>query len=756
MSNTLPQPNGWPGKTAGLSLCLSLSILSAFTASAEVAKSEYQQRVEALLSQMTLDEKIGQLTMLTGYGATTGPVKDQAALEKYLQDGQCGSLLNVYGVEQVRHLQQVAVEQSRLHIPLLFGFDTIHGYVTVFPISLGESASWNLDLIEQSAHIGAKESAAAGLNWTFAPMVDIARDPRWGRISEGAGEDPYLGSAIARARVRGFQGTDLTAPDSVLACVKHFAAYGAAEAGRDYNTVDMSERKLRETYLPTYKAAVDAGALSVMTSFNELNGTPATANRWLMQQILRDEWGFPGFIVTDYTAINEMVAHGSAADEADAGRQALNAGIDIDMVGQVYLKNLKTLLAEGKVTQAQIDTAAGRVLEIKYRLGLMDDPYRHCDLQREAKTLLAPENRALARQMAAESFVLLKNQNDLLPLKPGQKIAVLGPLADSRRDLLGSWFGHGAWDNLTTVLQAIQTNNLSGKTLYAKGCEVEGDDQKGFAAALKAARQADVVVMVLGERGDMCGEAKSRTSIDIPGQQTALLRAVKKLGKPVVVVLMNGRPLALEAENGLADAMLETWFPGTEGGSAVADVLFGQAAPGGRLPVTFPRNLGQVPIYYAAKNTGRPMIPANPKQEYRSYYIDSPNAPLYPFGYGLSYTKFKYSPVTLSGNQLSPGSSLTASVTVTNTGARLGEEVVQLYIRDLVGSVTRPLKELKGFKKIQLQPGETKTISFPISESDLTFLRADMTWGTEPGDFQVFVGPNSRDNTVAAFKLTAK
>lgn len=742
-----PLRSGFP--LALVSTLIALTIPLPAAADEDIAK-----RADKLLAQMTLDEKIGQTVLLTGYGATTGPVKEQSALEDYIRSGECGNVFNVLGVEQIRRLQNIAVTETRLRIPLLFGFDTIHGYKTIFPISLGESASWNLDLIERAARVAATESAAAGLNWTFAPMVDIARDPRWGRISEGAGEDSFYGSLVAQARVRGFQGTNLAAPDTVLACVKHYAAYGAAQAGRDYHTVDLSERALRETYLPPYRAAIDAGALSVMTSFNELNGTPATANRFLIQQILRDEWGFRGFVVTDYTSINEMVAHGSAADEADAGRQALHAGVDMDMQGHVYRKYLKQLLASNLVTETEINTAAKRVLEIKFRLGLFDDPFLRCDAAREKQTLLSQANRETAYQMACESFVLLKNDAQTLPLQSGKKIAVIGPLADSRQDLLGSWSGAGTVDGIETVLAGIQRNNPAGKVSFAKGCEISTTDRSGFSDAIKIARKADAVVLVLGESGDMSGEAKSRTSINLPGVQTELLREIKKLGKPVVVVLMNGRPLALEAEAALADAMLETWFPGTEGGRAVADVLFGKRSPSGKLPVTFPRNLGQVPIYYSAKNTGRPIDPAKPTEPYKSFYIDSPNDPLFPFGFGLSYTTFAYSKVALDRSQMKPGETLTASVTVTNTGKRAGTEVVQLYLRDLVGSVTRPLSELKGFQRLELQPGESRKVSFRIGAKELQFLRHDMTWGTEVGDFDVMIGGNSREVNTARFALT--
>lgn len=733
-------------------ICIGFSMAEAAETAAINLKS-FSNEADAVMSHMTLEEKIGQTVLLTGYGATTGPVREQTALEDYIRTGECGNVFNVLGVAQIRRLQKIAVKETRLKIPLLFGFDTIHGYRTIFPISLGESASWNLELIERAARVAAIESSAAGLNWTFAPMVDIARDPRWGRISEGAGEDTYYGSLVAQARVRGFQGTNLAAPDTVLACVKHYAAYGAAQAGRDYNTVDMSERTLREVYLPPFRAAIDAGALSVMTSFNELNGTPTTANSFLLKQILRDEWGFKGFVVTDYTSINEMVAHGSAGEEAEAGSQALQAGVDMDMQGHIYRKHLKKLLAEGKITEVQINAAAKRVLEIKFQLGLFDDPYRYCDEQREARLLLAKEHRDVAYHLACESFVLLKNMGQSLPLKTGAKIAVIGPLADARHDLLGSWMGTGNSEGIETILGGIQRNNGRDKVTFAKGCDVMSTNRTGFVEAIKTARDADVAVLVLGENGNMSGEAKSRTSINLPGVQTELLREIKKLGKPVIVVLMNGRPLALEEEAQLADAVLEVWFPGTEGGRAVADVLFGQHSPSGKLPVTFPRNLGQVPIYYSGKNTGRPLDPAKPKEEYKSSYLDASNDALYPFGFGLSYTTFKYSGLQLDRQILRSRHKLTASVEVANTGQRECADIVQLYLRDLVGSVTRPMRELIGFKRIQLRPGEKQTVVFIVTEEKLAFLRRDMTWGAEPGDFELLIGTNSRDVQSARFKF---
>lgn len=712
-------------------------------------------RAEALLARMTLAEKIGQLTLFTGYSGITGPVKEQGqqSLLDQVRKGDCGNVFNLISVAEIKKFQKVAVEETRLHIPLIFGYDVIHGYKTIFPICLGAAASWNPALIERSERIAATEAAAAGLDWTFAPMVDIARDPRWGRICEGAGEDPFLGSAIAAARVRGFQGTNLAAPDTLLACVKHFAAYGAVQAGRDYNTVDLSERTLREIYLPPYRAAIDAGALSVMASFNELNGTPATANRFLLQQVLRDEWGFQGFVVTDYTAINELVMHGTAADEGAAARQALAAGVDMDMQSAAYLNHLPERLAAGQITEAQINAAVKRILEIKFKLGLFDNPFRHCDEQREQQAFCTSENLATAYRLACESFVLLKNTHQTLPLQAGKKIAVIGPLADSKRDLLGSWIAKGKANSCETVFEGIQRNNSGAKVTFTAGCDLDSTNRAGFAKAVAAAKRADLAVLVLGESCDMSGEAKCRTSINLPGVQTELLRAIKQTGKPVVVVLMNGRPLALEEESQLADALLETWFPGTEGGKAVADVLFGQHNPSGKLPATFPRTIGQVPIFYAAKNTGRPLDPANPKEKYKSSYIDCPNEPLYPFGFGLSYTTFNYSEVRLERATLKPGEKITATVTVTNTGNYAGAEVVQLYLRDLVGSVTRPVRELKGFQKIELRAGESREISFTIGENELKFLRADMTVGTEPGEFQVFIGPNSRDTHAAKFDL---
>ena len=705
---------------------------------------------------MTMEEKIGQMVLFTSSGTITGPSGPRQDLEAQIRKGNCGGVFNAHTVAKIRHFQKIAVEDTRLKIPLIFGYDVIHGYKTIFPIPLAEASSWDTNAIEKSARVAALEASAGGLNWTFAPMVDIARDPRWGRIAEGAGEDPFLGSEIARARVRGFQGNGLGDLSTMLACVKHFAAYGAVQAGRDYNTVDMSERMLREVYLPPYKAAIDAGVLSVMASFNDLNGIPATANGFLLKHILRDEWGFKGFVVTDFAAINELVNHGIATDESDAGRQALDAGVDMDMQGGVYLNCIKKLIADGNVSQSRIDDSVKRILTLKFMLGLFDDPYRYCDDKREAELIFTPDNLKAAHDMACESMVLLKNESQILPLKPRLKIAVIGPLAKAKRDLLGCWDGRGDSNKVETVFDWIEKENVGGQTFFAKGCDVSSDDRSKFGEATNVAGQADLVVMLLGESASMTGEAASRTSINLPGVQTDLLKEIKKSGRPVVVVLVNGRPLALEEESSLADVILEAWAPGTKGGEAIADVLFGKYNPSAKLPVTFPRNLGQVPIFYGTKNTGRPFDPANPVAKYKSTYLDCPNDPLYPFGFGLSYTTFGYSGLHLDKNILTSGDQITATVNVSNTGKYDGVEIVQLYTHQFATSVTRPVLELKGFQRIYLKSGESCKVSFAIDEKDLTFLLRDMTWGTEPGMFEVFVGPNSRDLQSVKFELVNK
>lgn len=706
-------------------------------------------RVDSLLNIMTLDEKIGQMVLFTSDWDVTGPTIREGYLDD-IRSGRCGNVFNAYTVDYIRELQRVAVEESRLGIPLMFGYDVVHGHKTIFPIALGESCSWDLDLMRRSAAASAAEAAASGLNWTFAPMVDISVDPRWGRVSEGAGEDPYLGSLIAEARVKGFQGDDLADPLTVLACVKHFAAYGAPVAGRDYNTVDMSERQFREFYLPPYKAGVNAGALSVMTAFNEYDGVPATGNAYLLKDILKGEWNFQGFVVTDYTSINEMVHHGYARNDAEAGVKAVNAGVDMDLQGEVYFTYLRGLVESGIVTERTIDEAVRRILNVKEKLGLFDNPYLYCDSAREKEVVSDPEIKALSREVARKSMVLLKN-NGCLPFDRGDRIAVIGELAASRRDLLGSWKAAGEWDDMSSILDAVRAYNGPANVIYAEGCRKMGDDRSGYAAAMDAVNKADKVLMVIGEDWDWSGEAASRTDIGVPGVQSELLRLIASTGKPVAVVLLNGRPLVLEEESKDADAILEAWYPGTMGAEAVTDVIFGLYNPSGKLTMTFPRNVGQVPIFYYEKNTGRPIY--LPSEKYKSRYLDSPNDPLYPFGYGLSYTQFKYSDLTLSSSEMKKGSTLEAQVTVTNTGKWAGEETVQLYIRDMVGSVTRPVKLLKGFEKVTLAPGESRTIKFVIDEDMLAFWRHDMTFGTEDGDFRVMVGGSSSDLLQTAFSL---
>lgn len=709
-------------------------------------------RVDSVLKLMTLDEKIGQMVLYTSDWDVTGPKIKSGYLDD-IRKGNCGNIFNAHTVAYVRKLQKTAVEESRLGIPLLFGYDVIHGHKTIFPISLGESASWDLEAIEKGARVAAIEAAASGINWTFAPMCDISVEPRWGRVSEGAGEDPYLGSKIAAARVRGFQGKDNNLSDSltILACVKHFAAYGAPQAGRDYNTVDMSKRVFLDTYLPPYKAAIDAGAMSVMTSFNELDGVPSTGNKYLLTDLLRNELGFKGLVVTDYTSINEMVNHGVARDEADAGLLALQAGVDMDMQGEVYFKYLKKQVEEGLIDEELINNAVRRILRVKFLLGLFDDPYKYCNEAREKKLIYAPEHLEAAFDVAKKSMVLLKNDQQVLPLKKNEKIAVIGELAASKRDLLGSWKAAGDWEFMNSVLDELKAYNGASNVIYAEGCKTTGNDKSGFDAALSVARSAGKIVLVIGENADWSGEASSRTSIKVPGVQTELLAKLKALNKPVIVVLMNGRPLDLSYESELADALLETWYPGTMGGKAITHVLFGEYNPSGKLTMTFPLNLGQVPVYYYAKNTGRPIYLPNPK--YKSRYIDAPNDPLYPFGYGLSYTTFEYSGIRLSSNELKENGELKATVTVKNTGTRDGEEVVQCYVRDLVGSITRPVKELKGFEKISLKAGESKNVTFSITPEMLAFHRLDMSYGTEPGDYKLFIGGNSRDVKETRFKL---
>ncbi|MGN6493941.1 MAG: beta-glucosidase BglX [Agriterribacter sp.] len=728
--------------------------------------------INGLMQKMTVDEKIGQLNLLTGGEATTGSVVS-SGVESKIKAGNVGGIFSMSTPARIRKAQEIAVTQTRLKIPIIFGMDVIHGYKTMFPIPLGLSCTWDMKLIERSARIAATEASADGLNWTYSPMVDIARDPRWGRISEGSGEDPYLGAAIAKAMVAGYQGNDLSKNNTLMACVKHFALYGAAEGGRDYNTTDMSRVRMFNEYMLPYKAAVDAGAGSVMTSFNEIDGVPATGNKWLLTDVLRKQWGFKGFIVTDYTAINEMIDHGMG-DLQKVSAMALQAGTDMDMVGEGFLTTLKKSLKEGKITQKQIDDACRRVLEAKYKLGLFDDPYRYCSEERAAKEIYTDANRKEARAISAESFVLLKNDHNTLPIKKTGTIALIGPLADNRSNMPGTWSVSADFSKPVSVLEGLkEVAGSSAKIIYAKGSNLTNDslleqratmfgktlgrDNRGADELLKeamdVAAQADVIVAALGESAEMSGESSSRTDIGIPDAQHRLLEALLKTGKPVVLVLFAGRPMTLVWEQQNVPAILNVWFPGSEAGTSIADVLFGTVNPSGKLTTTFPQNVGQIPLYYNHKNTGRPLAEGQWFQKFRSNYLDVSNEPLYPFGFGLSYSTFSYSDITLSANSFKPGEKITASVTVTNTSNTAGKEVVQLYIRDMVGSITRPLKELKGFQKIELTAGESKTVSFTITANDLKFYNSDLKFVTEPGDFKIFIGTNSRDVKSADFKL---
>lgn len=706
--------------------------------------------VDDLTGQMTLEEKIGQLTLFAGSMDQTGQFV-RKEIEDDIKMGRVGAVFNAYGAAHTRRLQEMAVNNTRLRIPLIFGYDVVHGHQTIFPMPIGEAASWDMKAIENAARIAAVEASAQGLHWTFAPMTDIARDPRWGRIAEGAGEDPYLASMIARARVRGFQGDDLSKHNTLAACVKHFAAYGAAQAGREYHSVDMSENMLREVYLPPYKAAVEEGAVSVMTAFNDLNGVPATASHFLLTQILRDEWNFDGFVVTDYTSIMELIPHGVASNEFDASGLAIKAGVDMDMQAGYYQAALAQLVEQKKIDEELINIAVKRILKVKYQLGLFDDPYRYCSEEREQTEIMTPEFLESTRDMARKSFVLLKNENNLLPLKKDLKtIAVIGPLADSKRDMIGSWTAAGDGSKAVTLLEGLKARLPGTNLIFAKGCEIEGTLKDGFAEAIAAAMQSEVVILAIGEAHWMSGEAASRSDIGLPGVQQELVEALHKTGKPIVVVLINGRPLTINWIDANIPAILEAWFPGTQGGHAIANVLFGDYNPSGKLPVTFPKNVGQIPIYYSMKNTGRPF---DPKSKYTSHYLDVSNDPLYVFGYGLSYTTFEYSEIELSNQSISENETLEVSVEVTNTGKVAGEEVVQLYIQDVVASLTRPVKELKGFEKIMLEPGQTATVSFTIKPADLAFYDQDMHFTAEKGEFRVYIGGNSRDTKSAVFEL---
>lgn len=708
------------------------------------------QKVDSVLALMTLEEKIGQLTLYTTDWESTGPTIRAGYVED-IRSGRCGALFNSHTVEFTTQLQKVAVEETRLKIPLLFGYDVIHGYKTIFPIPLGESSSWDLNIMEKTAAIAAAEAAASGLHWTFAPMVDIGRDPRWGRVMEGAGEDTWLGSRIAEARVKGFQGRGIGNTDAVLSCIKHYAAYGAPVAGRDYNTVDMSERVFREYYLPPYAAGIAAGAATVMTSFNDLDGMPATGSKWLMTDILRGELNFQGFVVTDYTAINEMTNHRVVADDKAAGELALQAGVDMDMQGAVFQRFLAQSLKEGKVTIQMIDQAVKRILRMKFELGLFDNPYKFSDAAREKATVFSAANRAVAREAVRGSIVLLKNKNNILPLsKSTGKIALIGPLADSKSDMLGAWSGSGDAKDCVTLLEGIKNAVGASRVSYAEGCKVNGKDKSGFEAALKLASESDVVVLAIGEEAVMSGEAAARADISLPGVQGELLLELVEAGNQVVVVLMNGRPLAIPEVDSAANAILEAWFGGTEAGNGIADVLFGDYNPAGKLTMSFPYSTGQIPVYYNEKSTGRPF---DPQSKWTSKYIDNPNAPLYPFGYGLSYTQFNISDPVVSKSSFSKNDTLTVTVKLTNTGKRAGAEVVQLYIQDRVSEVTRPVKELKGFEKVLLEPGQSKDIKIKLDKSHFSFFKRDMSYGTEPGEFLIMVGANSRDLKTTSVKL---
>jgi beta-glucosidase len=744
-------------------------------APAPAGDQKMQQYVDALMAKMTQAEKIGQLNLVSVGFDVTGPVVSKD-VDANIRKGNVGGVFNTYTPVAVRKLQEMALKESRLHIPLMFGYDVIHGHRTIFPIALGLAASWDLKAIEQSARIAAEESTADGLDWVFSPMVDIARDARWGRISEGSGEDPYLGSRIAEAMVRGYQGpgNDLTKPNTVMACLKHFALYGAAEAGRDYNTTDMSRQRMYNEYLPPYKAAIDAGVGSVMSSFNDINGIPATANKWLMTDLLRKQWGFQGFVCTDYTAIPEMIEHGMGTD-AQVSALALNAGIDQDMVGEDFLKYTASNIKSGTVSIAQLDAACRRILEAKYKLGLFTDPYRNISPERAKSTLMKPEFIAAARDIARRSMVLLKNERSALPLKKTGSIALIGPLANRQRDVIGSWSGAGDWKQAVSVEQGLRAAAPGLKITYAKGANIADDQQMidrlqahggeleidkrspedMIKEAVQVAEKADVVVAVVGESQGMSGEAASRADIGLPGQQLALLKALKATGKPLVLVLMNGRPLAISWENQNADAILETWFSGTQAGNAIADVLFGDYNPSGKITATFPQVVGQVPLYYNHKNTGRPYGGVK-LDKYKSRYLDVSNEPLYPFGFGLSYTTFTYGKPTVSKATIGPAETLTVSVTVQNSGNTDGEEVAQLYLRDMVGSTSRPVSELKGFQKVMLKKGESKTLTFRLTPDELKFYNNDLKFAAEPGDFQVMVGGNSRDVQMVPFKLAAK
>ena len=753
------------------SLLILLALLLPLGLQAQKPPQDMDRFLDNLLKRMTLEEKIGQLNLPVTGEITTGQAKSSDIATK-IKRGEVGGLFNLKGVDKIRDVQRLAVENSRLGIPLLFGMDVIHGYETIFPIPLGLSCTWDIPAIEESARIAAVEASADGISWTFSPMVDISRDPRWGRVSEGSGEDPFLGALIARAMVRGYQGKDMSRNDEIMACIKHFALYGAAEAGRDYNTVDMSRQRMFNDYMLPYQAGVEAGAGSVMASFNEVEGVPATANKWLMTDVLRGAWGFNGFVVTDFTGISEMIEHG-IGDLQTVSARAINAGVDMDMVSEGFIGTLKKSVEEGKVSVETVNTACRRILEAKYKLGLFDNPYKYCDLKRPARDIFTKEHRAAARKIAGESFVLLKNEGlsptlaPVLPLSPTGTIAVIGPLANTRSNMPGTWSVAAVLDKSPSLVEGLtEWVGNQGKILYAKGSNLIGDaayeeratmfgrslnrdnrtDQQLLDEALKIASQADVIVAALGESSEMSGESSSRTNLNLPDVQHTLLEALLKTGKPVVLVLFTGRPLVLNWEQEHVPAILNVWFGGSEAGPAIGDVLFGAVNPGGKLTMTFPKSVGQIPLYYAHKNTGRPLKEGKWFEKFRSNYLDVDNDALYPFGYGLSYTTFRFSDITLNRSSIGMDNELVASVTVTNTGDRAGSEVVQLYIRDLV-------KELKGFEKIYLQPNESRTVRFTIAPEMLKFYNADLKFVAEPGDFDVMIGPDSRNVKTARFTL---
>ena len=754
-----------------------MSIFSFASSAAEpvidLNDNPYAAKVASILRSMTIEEKIGQLNLSSSGDIPTGQIKSSNVAKK-IEQGQLGGLFNIKTAAKIRHLQQIAVEKSRLKIPLLFGMDVVHGYQTIFPIPLGLSSSWDIPMIKKTAQIAAQEATADGINWTFSPMVDISRDPRWGRVAEGSGEDPYLGSEIAKAMVEGYQGDDLTKNNTMMGSVKHFALYGAVEAGREYNTVDMSKIRMYNEYLPPYKAAIDAGVGSVMASFNDINGIPATGNKWLLTNLLREDWSFNGFVVTDYTGIEEMIAHG-VGDLQQVSAQALTAGVDMDMLSDGFSLTLKKSLKEGRVSIDQLDLAVKRILTAKFKLGLFDDPYKYTDEKRVKTDIFTAENKAFSRKVAAESMVLLKNDKQLLPLKKSGSIALIGPLANAAVNMAGTWSIATKQELSSPLLAGLKTvMGDKGKILYAKGSNIDYDlafekratmfgkdiprdkrtDKQLLDEAVAIASTSDVIVAALGEPAELSGESSSRTNLDIPQAQKDLLTALLKTGKPVVLVLFTGRPLTLVEENTQVPAILNAWFPGTEAGLAISDVLFGDVNPSGKLTATFPRSVGQIPLYYNHKNTGRPLGNDQGKfEKFKSNYIDERNEPLYPFGYGLSYTKFDYRHLKLSTTKMHHSDNLIVSVDITNSGDYDGKEVVQLYIRDLVASVTRPVKELKGFQKVAIAKGATETVTFTLTENDLKFYNERLEFVAEPGTFEIFVGTSSTTNLKSTFEL---